>query len=95
MEFNLFYLGIVILVLNEGFVMSRHYCSYTRQLLTQIKEKWGWKWIVLHSALDVLWILLVIVGYKEDQYHLEIISCIIVAMGIYYIPIMIREHKKL
>ena len=44
MEIDLFYLGVVILVLNEGFVMSRHYCSYLRELREQIIEKYGLKW---------------------------------------------------
>ena len=95
MEFNLFYLGVVILVLNEGFVMSRHYCSYTKQLLIQIKEKYGWKWTVFHSTLDVLWILLMIIGWEEGRNYLEILAVIFIAMGIYYVPIMIKGYKEL
>ena len=95
MEIDLFYLGIVILVLNEGFVMLRHYSSKVAYWLTLIKEKWGWKWLLLHSALDILWLCLLIVGYEQGQYHEVILGCIFGAMAIFYIPVMIKGYKNL
>ena len=95
MEIDLFYLGIVILILNEGFVMLRHYSSKVSTLLTLIKEKWGWKWLLLHSALDILWLCLLIVGYEQGQYHEVILGCIFGAMAIFYIPVMIKGYKNL
>jgi uncharacterized membrane-anchored protein len=94
MEIDLFYLGIIILILNEGFVMLRHYSSKASTLLKSIKEKWGWKWLLLHSALDILWICLLIAGYEKGQYYEVILGVVFGAMILFYIPVMIREYKN-
>ena len=94
MEIDLFYLGIVILILNEGFVMLRHYSSKVSTLLKSIKEKWGWKWLLLHSALDILWVCLLIAGYEKGQYHEVILGVVFGAMAIFYIPVIIKEYNN-
>ena len=92
MEIDLFYLGLVILVLNEGFVMSRHYCSYLRKLREQIIEKYGLKWTVFHSSMDVLWLVWLFFGFDRAK-HLNVLLGIMSIMILFYIPVLYKKYK--
>jgi len=92
MEIDLFYLGLVILVLNEGFVMSRHYCSYLRKLREQIIEKYGVKWTVFHSSMDVLWLVLLFFGFDRAK-HLNVLLGLMGIMILFYIPVLYKKYK--
>jgi|TARA_B100000586_G_scaffold264874_1_gene235797 hypothetical protein len=94
MELDLFYVGIILLILSKGFVMARHYNSYMLKVYMFLKENYWWQFMVTHVSISVISIYCLIVGFDRDK-HLELFGIVLLLMGAYYIPKMIREYKDL
>ena len=89
-----FYLFLVIFILNDGFAMSRHYCSYLRNLREKIIEKitYGW-WISIHSVIDIGAIIGMIV-YFEKAKHFWVAVSIPIVIILWYIPLGWKKYRE-
>ena len=89
-----FYLFLVIFILNDGFTMSRHYCSYLRNLREKIIEKitYGW-WISIHSVIDIGSIIGMMV-YFEKAKHFWVAISIPIVIILWYIPLGWKKYRE-
>lgn len=94
----IFYLGILIMVLNEGFVILRHVSPYLALKREQLIKKLGSRWKIFHSVMDVTWVSLVGIGFYLDldnwKRNLIVFSTIWGIVIIYYVPILYKKFKK-
>jgi hypothetical protein len=95
----IFYLGLLLMILNEGFVILRHvspYLSQKRDELIAYLGPTGWRKV--HGSLDVLWILLVGIGFFIDidnwKRNLIIFGTIWGIVAIYYVPVIYKKIKN-
>ena len=80
--------------LNEGFVMMRHVSPLFAQIREELIKDFGKTWQKIHSTLDWLWILLVVLGLIFSQ-HRRVDLFILVtfweaALCFIYIPKWVR-----
>ena len=89
-----FYLFLLVFALNDGFAMSRHYCSYLRNLREKIIEKitYGW-WISIHSVIDIGAIIGMMV-YFEKAKHFWVAVSIPIVIILWYIPLGWKKYRE-
>ena len=89
-----FYLFLLVFALNDGFAMSRHYCSYLRNIRQKIIDKisYGW-WIVIHSIIDIGSIIGMLIWYNNDK-HFWVGVGIPVFIILWYIPLLLKKRKE-
>ena len=89
-----FYLFLLTFALNDGFAMSRHYCSYLRNLRLKIIEKitYGW-WISIHSVIDIGSIIGMMV-YFEKAKHFWVAISIPIVIILWYIPLGWKKYRE-
>ncbi len=58
----IFWVGFIIMVLNEGFVIMRHQSPLFAKWRKELINKFGDNWQKFHSTMDWLWVALVING---------------------------------
>ncbi len=89
-----FYLFLLVFALNDGFAMSRHYCSYLRNIRQKIIDKisYGW-WIVIHSIIDIGSIIGMLIWYNNDK-HFWVAVAIPIFIILWYIPLYLRKRKN-
>ena len=99
--FNLiFYIGITVMALNEGFVFLRHVSPVLARKREQIIEKYGKKWKVFHSTLDVIWMSFVALGIviakaPERRIYLTILITFWLLVFVFiYLPKIIAKIKN-
>jgi len=94
----IFYLGIAVMIFNEGFVILRHVSPYLAQKRADLIKKFGSKWKLFHSIMDVTWVTLVAVGFYLDlenwKINLAVFGTIWGIVIIYYIPVLYKKFKK-
>ena len=62
-----FIIGYLIMVVNEGFVILRHVCSWFDRLRSELHEKFGAEKVKrIHGYTDWSWIILVGLGIYLD-----------------------------
>ena len=89
-----FYLFLLVFALSNGFTMSRHYCSYLRNLREKIIEKitYGW-WIAIHSVVDIGSIIGMMV-YFEKAKHFWVAISIPIVIILWYIPLGWKKYRE-
>tara|TARA_Y100000031_G_scaffold12052_1_gene12925 strand:+ start:66 stop:368 length:303 start_codon:yes stop_codon:yes gene_type:complete len=89
-----FYLFLLIYALSNGFTMSRHYCSYLRNLREKIIEKitYGW-WIAIHTVVDIGSIIGMLIWYNNDK-HFWVAVAIPIFIILWYIPLYLKKRKN-
>ena len=99
--FNLiFYIGFTVMALNEGFVFLRHVSPVLARKREQLIEKYGKKWKVFHSTLDVIWMSFVALGIviakaPERRIYLTIlITFWLIVFVFIYLPKIIAKIKN-
>lgn len=94
----IFYLGILVMILNEGFVILRHVSPYLAQKREQLIQKFGSKWKLFHSIMDITWVSLVAIGFYLDlenwKVNLTVFGTIWGIVLIYYIPVLYKKFKR-
>ena len=58
----IFWIGFIIMVLNEGFVIMRHQSPLFSRWRTALIKKFGDNWKKFHSIMDYVWVGAVING---------------------------------
>ena len=83
----MFYLFLTIFIINDGFAMSRHYCSYLRNVREKIINTitYGW-WIFIHSIIDIGSIIGMMVWFEREQ-HLYIAIAIPIVIILWFVPL--------
>jgi len=65
----IFFIGFTLMFLNEGFVMMRHVSPLFAQIREELIKDFGDNWQKIHSTLDWLWILFVVLGLIVSQHR--------------------------
>ena len=58
----IFWIGFIIMVLNEGFVIMRHQSPIFSKWRDKLIERYGDNWKKFHSTMDWIWLGGVILG---------------------------------
>lgn len=89
----MFYLFLSFFILNDGFSMSRHYCSYLRDKRQKLIDKYSYGWyIAVHSIIDIGSIIGMMVYYEPK--HLPIVIAILVVLVVWYAPMFFKYLWK-
>ena len=95
----IFYLGLLVMIFNEGFVILRHVSPYLSQKRDALMKRFGPSgWKKINGTLDVIWMTLVGVGFLLDldnwKRNLIIFGSIWGIVAIYYIPVIYKKIKN-
>ena len=58
----IFWIGFIIMFLNEGFVMMRHVSPWFAKQRDNLIEKYGDGWQTFHGIVDYVWVIVVAWG---------------------------------
>lgn len=88
----MFYLFLTIFIINDGFAMSRHYCSYLRGIREKIIDKisYGW-WIAIHSVIDIGAIIGMLIHYEPKHFWIAIAIPFVIIC--WYVPLAWKKWK--
>ena len=93
-----FFIGLLVMILNEGFVILRHVSPYLAQKRDHLIETYGSKWKKFHGIMDTVWILLIGIGFFIDldnwKRNAIIFGTIWGIVAIYYIPVIYKKIKN-
>ena len=56
----IFWIGFIIMFLNEGFVMMRHVSPWAAKQRDNLIEKYGDGWQTFHGIVDYVWVIVVL-----------------------------------
>ena len=91
----IFWIGFIIMFLNEGFVMMRHVSPWFSRKRDQLIEKFGDGWQYFHGILDYVWVLVVALGLAvspNKAFHLLLfVTFWNAALTLVYIPMWLRD----
>jgi len=87
----LFFIGFTLMVLNEGFVILRHAVPYLAELRLKLIQRYGSKWQITHSILDILWVVLIALAFILDLHkwktYLTWILGFWIFVGVFYLTV--------
>ena len=94
----IFIIGFLVMVLNEGFVILRHLSKKMAKRREKLIKKYGKKWQIFHSAMDIVWVSFVAIGIIFSEYRMFFLGLllgfwIIVFVGV-YLPKLIKIREK-
>ena len=59
----IFWIGFILMFLNEGFVMMRHVSPFFAEQRDKLIERFGDGWQYFHGIIDYLWVIIVVLGF--------------------------------
>ena len=90
----IFYIGFTLMFLNEGFVMMRHVSPLFAQIREELIKDFGDTWQKIHSTLDWLWILFVVLGLILSHHRALDVFFLVTfwsaALCLIYIPMWLK-----
>ena len=94
----IFWVGFIIMFLNEGFVMMRHVSPFFAEQRDKLIERFGEGWQYFHGLLDYLWVIVVVLGFIFSPHrvaHLVVFTAFWSAalFGI-YVPMWVKNNAK-
>ena len=95
----IFWLGFIVMVLNEGFVIMRHVHPWFANKRDQLIATYGAKWKKFHATLDYVWIGGVSLGILLDFSNWKLYATV---LGIFwgmvavcvYLPLLVKKLRK-
>ena len=73
----IFIIGFLVMVFNEGFVILRHISKPIAQARQNLIKKYGKKWRLFHSIMDMIWIFFVVYGIIFSDYRVLFIGMVL------------------
>ena len=94
----IFWIGFILMFLNEGFVMMRHVSPFFAEQRDKLIERFGDGWQYFHGIIDYLWVIIVVLGFIFSPHrvvHLVVFTTFWRAalFGI-YVPIWVKNNAK-
>ena len=93
----IFIIGFLVMVLNEGFVILRHVSRSMAQARQKLIKKYGKKWNVFHSTMDIIWVSFVLIGIIFSPYRELFIGMILgfwlIVLLFVYLPKLFKRYK--
>ena len=95
----LFWIGFIVMVLNEGFVIMRHVHPWFARKRESLMAKYGSNWKRFHAALDYVWIGGVSIGILVDFENWKLYGTVLLVfwsiVGIFvYLPLLVKKLTK-
>ena len=88
----MFYICLLIFLLNDGFSMIRHYSPYLRDVRQRLMDRMTRKWfLIVHSTIDILAVGGMI--YLWEAKYVWVLIAVPVFMITWYIPLWWRKRK--
>ena len=86
----IFIIGYLTMVFNEGFVILRHLSKTMAKARQNLIKKYGKKWKIFHSTMDIVWVTFVLIGIIFSPYRELFIGMVLgfwLLVGIFvYLP---------
>tara|TARA_B100001094_G_scaffold200837_1_gene194875 strand:+ start:2168 stop:2485 length:318 start_codon:yes stop_codon:yes gene_type:complete len=90
----IFFIGFTLMFINEGFVMMRHVSPLFAQIREELIKDFGDTWQKIHSTLDWLWILFVVLGLILSHHRALDVFFLVTfwsaALCLIYIPMWLK-----
>ena len=94
----IFILGYLTMVLNEGFVILRHLSKKMAKKREKLIKKYGKKWQIFHSAMDIVWVSFVSIGIIFSEYRMFFLGLVlgfwIIVFVVVYLPKLLKMRAK-
>ena len=95
----LFWIGFIVMVLNEGFVIMRHVHPWFARKREALMAKYGSNWKRFHAALDYVWIGGVTLGIAVDianwKLYFTVLMTFWTVVGVcVYLPLLVKKLRK-
>ena len=91
----IFWIGFIIMFLNEGFVMMRHISPWFAEKRDNLIEKFGDGWQYFHGLLDYLWVIVVVLGFIFSPHRVQhlIVFTIFWSTALFgiYVPMWVKK----
>ena len=96
----LFWIGFMVMVLNEGFVIMRHLHPWFARKREALMAKYGSNWKRFHATLDYVWIGGVTIGIAIDianwKLYFAVLATFWSVVGVFvYLPLLIKKIRKI
>ena len=95
----IFWIGFMVMVLNEGFVIMRHVHPWFARKREALMQKYGAKWKKFHATLHYVWIGGVTIGIAIDIDNWKLYATVLatfwtVVAVFVYLPLLIKKLRK-
>jgi hypothetical protein len=95
----IFWIGFMVMVLNEGFVIMRHVHPWFANKRDHLIAKYGTGWKKFHGALDYVWIVGITLGIAVDianwKFYATVLATFWTVVGVcVYLPLLIKRLRK-
>ena len=94
----IFILGYLTMVLNEGFVILRHLSKKMAKKREKLIKKYGKKWQIFHSAMDIVWVSFVSIGIIFSEYRWFFLGLVLgfwlIVLVVVYLPKLFKMRAK-
>ncbi len=91
----IFWIGFIIMFLNEGFVMMRHISPWFAEKRDNLIEKFGDGWQYFHGLLDYLWVIVVVLGFIFSPHRVQHLIVFTIFWGTalfgIYVPMWVKK----
>ena len=94
----IFWIGFIIMFLNEGFVMMRHVSPWAAKQRDNLIEKYGDGWQTFHGIVDYVWVIVVALGFAFSPHRGSHLYVFLAFWGsaftLIYLPMWVAKTNK-
>ena len=94
----IFWIGFMLMFLNEGFVMMRHVSPFFARQRDKLIERFGDGWQYFHGIVDYLWVIVVVLGFIFSPHRVAHLLVFITfwsaALFGIYVPMWVKNNAK-